>query len=148
MDVRVALDLRPAEQVGRHPAGELEARRVERGRRRRPEIDRIGARLAGAMDQRVADPAQPGIPRLDRRERERGRDRRVDRIAAGVEHRDAGLGRAFRLRDHHPASARGGGLFEVPVLGRVGRGNELHAANDTHAAASRATPCSARPLFR
>ena len=39
---------------------------IERGRRGRPEIDRLGARLAGAMDQRVADAAKPGIPRLDR----------------------------------------------------------------------------------
>ena len=139
---------RPAEQVGRHLAGELEARRIERGRRRRPEIDRIGARLAGAMDQRVADSAEPGIPRLDRRERERGRNRRVDRIAAGIEHRDAGLGRAFRLRDHHAALAGGCGLFEMPVLGGVRRGRELHGANDTHAGGIRTTPCSARLLFR
>ena len=65
---------------------------IERGRRGRPEVDRLGARLPGAMHQRVADAAEPGIPRLDRGERERGRDRGIDRIAAGIEHRDAGLG--------------------------------------------------------
>ena len=91
---------------------------IERGRRRRPEIDRLGARLAGAVHHRVADAAEPGIPRLDRRERERGRDRGIDRVAAGIEHRDAGLGGApCDCDDHHAAPARGGGLCRVASSG-------------------------------
>ena len=72
--------------------GELEQLRIERRRRGRTEIDRIGARLPGAMHHRVTDATKPGIPRLHRRERQRGRDRGIDRIAAGIKHRDTGLG--------------------------------------------------------
>ncbi len=73
MDVDVAFHLRPAEQVGGDLAGQLEEVGVERHRRSRTEIDRLGTRLTGAMHHRMADAAEPGIPRLDRRQRERGR---------------------------------------------------------------------------
>ena len=74
------------------------------------------------MDEGVADAAEPGVPRLDGGERQRGRDRGVDRIAAGIQHRNASLGGIFRLRDHHAAPARCCGLLDLPVLGCVGAG--------------------------
>jgi hypothetical protein len=126
VNIDVAFDLRPAEQVGGDMASQLEQVRVERRRRGRAEIDRLGARLTRAMNDRMADAAEPGIPRLDRAQRKRGRKRRIDRAAAGIEHRDAGFGGILRLRYHHAAPPRGGGLCEVPMLGDVGRGCELH----------------------
>ena len=62
------------------------------------------------MDQREADAAEAGIPRLHRRQGQSGRYRRIDRVAAGVEHGDPGLGRRACLRDHHAAFAFADGL--------------------------------------
>ena len=44
------------------------------------------------------------------RQREGGRDRRVDRVAAGADHLETDLGADLILSDHHAlAGARGGG---------------------------------------
>jgi hypothetical protein len=119
VNIGVALHFRPREQVSGHPAGEREAARIEARRRGRAEIDRLGARLPGPVHHRVADAAEPGIPRLDRRECKRCRKCRIDRVAARIEHRDAGLRRILRLRHHHAALAGRGGFRELPVLGDV-----------------------------
>jgi hypothetical protein len=69
VNVGIALDLRPAEQIGRDPASQLEARCIEPARRSGPEIDRLGACLTSAMNESVADATKTGVPRLDCGER-------------------------------------------------------------------------------
>ena len=121
MHVGVTLDLRPAEQVGGGLAGQPVAGRVEPARRARAEIDHLGPALPGRMHQREADAAEAAVPGLHRRQRERGRDRGVPRVAAGVEHGDAGQRRVTRLRGDHAALAVGGRLAHVPMLSAVRR---------------------------
>ena len=64
------------------------------------------------MIERVA--AEPRHHRLDHRERERGRDRRIDRVAAGAQRQEPGLRRQRVVRrdgaappdDQRPIAAR------------------------------------------
>ena len=126
VDVDVAFHLRPGEQVGGHAPGHFVGRGIGGRRRARAEIHHLGALLAGAMHQREADAAETGVPWLVRGQRERGRHRGVDRVAAGVEHRDAGLRRTLRLRDHHAAAPLRRRLAELPVLRDVRRRCVLH----------------------
>src|SRR3954454_24553541 len=53
----------------------------------------------------IVDALEPGIPWLERGERQRSRERRIDCVAAGIEPRDAGLRGALCLRHHHAAAA-------------------------------------------
>ena len=126
VDVDVALDLRPGEQVGGHAAGEAVARGIGGGRGTGAEVHHMRAAFTGAVHQREADAAEAGVPWLDGGERQRGGDRGVDRIAAGIEHRYPSLCRAARLRDDHAAAALGRWLGQFPELGDVRRGGVLH----------------------
>jgi hypothetical protein len=128
MDVAVALDLRPPEQIACGRPGQPEERRVERGGRRWAEIDRLRPRGAGVMDEGVTDAAEAGIPRLDRRQGEGGGNGRIDRVAAGIEHGKARGACAAHLRRYDPAPPGCGGLGQVPVLRDVGGGCEGHRA--------------------
>jgi hypothetical protein len=65
------------------------------------EHDRAAARLVEDMIKRVA--AEPRHHRLDDREHEPGRDRGVDRVAAGAQCQEAGLGRQRMVRRHRAA---------------------------------------------
>src|SRR5579863_1367410 len=61
-----------------------------------------------------------------RRQRQRRGDRRVHRVAAGIQHRHTRLGRALGLRHHHaPASPRRG-FAEQPMLSDVRRWGVMH----------------------
>ena len=91
-------------------AGQLEARGIEPGRRGRAEIDRLGARLPGAVHHRVADAAEPGIPRLDRRERERGATAASIALPPASSTATPASAAALRLRHHHAAPARAAGF--------------------------------------
>ncbi len=148
VDVDVALDFRPREQVRRHAAGQPIARGVRRRGRARAEIHHIGALLAGAVHQREADAAKPGVPWLVRGKRQRGRHRGVDRIAAGVQHGNARLGCALGLRHHDAAPTGRRRLRELPVLRDVGRRGVLHWRNSSNSlagcSAAEALLCKAR----
>ena len=106
MDVDVALDAGPAEQVGGGVAGEGVAGRVEAGGRAGAEIDDFGAGLAGAVDHGEADAAEAAVPGLHGGEREGGADRGVDGVAAGVKDGDSGEGGVAGLGDDHAARCR------------------------------------------
>ena len=81
-----------------HGLAAREARRIPRGRRaaRRVESDELAA---GPQDREQIG-AEPVAAGLDDRQRDRGGERRVDRVAALGEHRDARLrGERLRRRD-------------------------------------------------
>ena len=111
MDVDVALDLRPGEQIGRHAPGQLVAAGISGGGRAWSEIHHLGARLAGAVHQREANAAETGVPWLVRGECQRGRHRRIDRVAAGVQHGDPGLGRPLAWETTMPRRPFAEGLL-------------------------------------
>ena len=97
-------------------------------RRHRPEIDDLCCLSARPGAQARSRCRQAGIPRFDRRQRQGGRDGSVDGVAAGIQHRDAGLGRASDLRHDDAALPLGGWLRQNPVLGEMGRRNVGHRA--------------------
>ncbi|OIQ71623.1 hypothetical protein GALL_467580 [mine drainage metagenome] len=117
MNVGVALDLGPGEQVLLHAAGQLEGGWVQALRRDRSEIDKLGRRLAGAVDQREADTAQTGVPGLDRRKRQGGGDRGVDGVAALSQDRHADISRQMLRGDHHRMRSR-----HRPIIGQLDPG--------------------------
>jgi len=53
------------------------------------------------MDHHIAAAADIAGARIGHRQREPGRDRRIDRVAALLQHFDADAGRARLLRHHH-----------------------------------------------
>ncbi len=128
MDVGIAFNFRPGEQVLLHPPGQLESRRVQAPWRHGAEIHHLGARLARSVHQGEADTAQAGVPGLHRRQGECRRHRRIDRVAAGIQRCNARLRSTLRLRDDDAAPPGGGGFGELPVLGDVGRWGEVHRA--------------------
>ena len=126
MDVYVAFDLWPRKQVRRHVPGQLIACRVGVSRSARAKIHHLRALLAGAMHQREADTPQAGVPRFVSSKREGGCHCGIDRIAAGVQHRDACLGRALRLRYNHAAATLRRWFAELPILRDVWRRDVGH----------------------
>ena len=97
MDVGIVLNLGPGEQVRRDPASQLEALCIERRWRSWPKIHGVCASLSRSMNHGVTDTTKTGVPRLNGGERQRGGDRSINSIAAGIEHRDAGLRSVFGL---------------------------------------------------
>ncbi len=114
--VAVILHRGPAEQIAGDAAGQRIVGGIERARRDRTEIDHCDAVFFREINQHEADAAEAAVPRLDRGEREAGRDRRIHGVAAGGENARAGLpGNAILRGDDAAARARDG-LAHVPVL--------------------------------
>jgi hypothetical protein len=65
-------------------------------------------------------PPMPLVEGLDDSHHERGRDRRIDGIAALMQHLDAGLRREVMLRRDHAAASDWLGLGVVPLAADVG----------------------------
>jgi hypothetical protein len=126
VDVGVVLHFRPGEQILLHPSGQLEQRWIEALRRDRSEIHNVGLRLTGAVDDREADAAKPGVPRLHGGQSKCCRHRGVHGVTAGVQNRHAGLSRTFHLGDNDAAPAAGGRFREHPVLSEMRRRREMH----------------------
>ncbi len=83
-------------------------------------VDR-GVELAlGEVDQHVAAAADIAGARIGDREREAGRDRGIDGVAAALEHLDADARRAPLLRDHH--AMRGRNRLDARAARRRGLG--------------------------
>ncbi len=119
VDIAVALDLRPGEQLGLGGAGQRKRRRVEHARRHRAEIDRFGAIGSGAMHDHEADAAEPAVPGFEDSERQRGRDGGVDRGAARGQYLGSDRGGGAVLRGDDAALGRSAGLADLPVLAQV-----------------------------
>ena len=121
MDVGVALDLGPGEQVLLHAACQAEGIRSKPGRGYWAKIDCLGRTLPGAMDNYETNAAEAGVPGLDRGKRQGGSHGGIDGVAASVQDCHTSEGRIPRLRHHHPAPAGRGRLSDGPVLGDVRR---------------------------
>ena len=109
---------RPGAGDERQPELVAVARDRRRARRRplRAEHDRLAA-LDREQDRRQIA-ARPVQMRLDHLQRQPGRDRRVERVAALLEHRHAGRGREpVRRRDHPEGAAQLGSCREHRVEG-------------------------------
>ncbi len=81
---------------------------VARGRRRRglAIVDRGVDTAAGEVDDHIAAAAEIAGARIGYRQREAGRDRRVDRVAPLLQDVDADARRARLLRHHHAVARR------------------------------------------
>ena len=97
---------RPAEQVAGHPTRERIGGGIEAARRDHAAVDRVDGAV-GEAQQHAAAPAQPAHPRLEHAKRQGGRDRRVDRVAAGAQHLGTDRRGFAMLRRHQPAAASG-----------------------------------------
>ena len=90
-----------------------------------------GGRRSGAavVEQQESAAADAGTLRFDQGEHELDRDCRIDRVAAGAQHRQAGGG-GVRLRRHHHMAACSGQRPALPAAGclrrraRLGGGRE------------------------
>ena len=120
--VAVAFHARPDEQRVLRPllAAERIAGRVERGRRGHGIVDADRAPLVGEMDQHDAAAADAAHPGLRRGEAKRRDDRRIHRIAPGLEHRRALLRRLRLLRGHKAVPRAHRRLAQAPVFGAEG----------------------------
>ncbi len=134
LDVAVVEHRGPGEQLlGRLAAGERIVGRIERQRRAHAVVDHAGAAFIGAPQHHGAAGGRPAHPGLDHADRERHGDGGIDRVAAGVEHARADLGRAaVRGRDH--AAARGDHGFA----------DDLGAGEVVHGSATTIARCRAR----
>ena len=96
------------------------------------------------MNDGVTDTTETGVPGLDRRERQGGGDRSVDGIAAGIEHRNTGLGCTLGLRNHHPRLPEAAGLVRHQFWVVWESGREVHAGQiiDRISAGSYASPAA------
>ena len=119
VDVAVARDLRPGEQLGLGRAGQRISGRVEPAGGDRAEIDGLGMLGAGAMHDHEADAAEPAVPRLDRRQSECRGDRGIDGAAARGQHLGADRGGGAALRGDDAALRGRARLGDLPVLGQV-----------------------------
>ena len=104
MHVAVALDARPGEQFGLELVGEPISCGVNLRWRDRAEIDDLGAAAAGRLHDHKADAAKTAVPRFAHRQREGGRDDRIDGAAAGGQYLGADRRRDAVLRRHHAAA--------------------------------------------
>ena len=106
---------RPRNGDRRMPGARHAVREIKRGGRRRPVVDGDGLPRTGEEGHHHALAADPARVRLDDANREGSGDGGVNRVAAGLEHLQAGLGsQRVRRRHHAPLCrhlrvARGGG---------------------------------------
>ncbi len=120
LDVAVAFDARPGEDVGR---GAVAGQRIILGPQaeRRPHavVDHLVAVFACTVEHHRAAAAGTAHPGLQHAERKRRRDHRIDAIAAGREHLGADLRRLARLRGDDAAFRSDSGLADRLVAGEL-----------------------------
>ncbi len=125
VDVAVALDLRPGEQLGLAGAGQRIGGGVEAARRHWAEIDGLGMARAGAVHDHETDRPEPAVPRLDRGQGQRRRHGGIDRGPAHRQDFGADNSGGAALRGDDAALGRGSRLADLPILGQVHRGRPL-----------------------
>ena len=117
--VAIVLHRRPREEIAREASGERISGRIESARGDRTEVDDLDAIFLREIHEHEADAAEAAVPGLDGGEREAGRDRRIDRVAAGGEHLRAGFSGDSVLRCDDAAARARDGLADVPVLNEM-----------------------------
>ena len=117
-----AHQLAPARQIARRAAGDRAARQLlaagelpgrKRARHARDEVQRAHAPLRGDVAGRHPHAGQAGHIGLDHVQRSGGRGGRIERVAAGAQHRRTGLRRLRMCRRDDPAQ---GGNRRSPAV--------------------------------
>jgi hypothetical protein len=121
VNIAVALDLRPGEEVLFNRAGQRIVGRVGATRCDRSEIDDLGLLFSRRQNQRKADASKTAVPGLDGGKRKAGRHGGVGRIAAGFKNGRTGHGGITALRNHDAMLALSMRFGDEPVLGLIGR---------------------------
>ncbi len=115
-DVAIVHHRGPAEQVLIAGAGRQRiARGVEAGGRDHAELDHLRRPAARGRDHHQATAAETAHPGLENGQRQRGRERRIDGIAAAVEDPGADLGGGPMLRGDNSAGRAQRGLAAQPT---------------------------------
>ena len=114
-DVALVLHGGPAEQVPVADAGrERIVGGVEARGRDHAELDHLGRAAARGRHDHQAAAAEAAHPGLEHGQRQRGRERGIDGIAARLEDLGADFGRSAMLGGHHSAPRAQGGLVHNP----------------------------------
>ena len=120
LDVAVVDHAGPGKQVGAAAvAGQGVVGGIELARRTHAVVDHLGAPLVGTPQHHAAARRRPAHPGLDHAQREGGRDRGIDRVAARGEHGGADLRRTPVLRRHHARLGGDHGLADDLCVGEV-----------------------------
>ncbi len=119
LEVAVALDEGPTEELAADAAGELVARGVERRSGDEAEIDDLDGTAGGIAVDEITGAAEPAHPWLDHAEGEGGGDRGIDCVAPGGENFSPGGGGAAMLGDDDPLGRDLGRFGRNPILPQV-----------------------------
>ena len=120
MQIAVVFYARPREDVG---GGAGAAQRIVFGAqtvgRAHAVVDHLVFVLAGAVEHHRAAAADAAHPGLQHPERKRGRNDRIDAVAAGLQHLGADFGRLARLRGDDAAFGDNSGFADLLGVGKM-----------------------------